>query len=140
MRVKVKKLSANATIPTKAHSLDAGFDLYASRTVTIPAHDRALIPTDIAMEIPEGYYGMVVGRSGNTIRRGLVGTTGVVDAGYRGGIGIIGFNLTDSDITIYQGERAGQIILTPILVCDLQETEEMSEAERNSDGFGSTGK
>lgn len=140
MKVQIKKLSENAVTPTKAHPSDAGFDLVASKTTIIPANGRALIPTDIAMAIPNGYYGMVVGRSGNTIKRGLVGMTGVVDAGYRNGIGIMAFNLTNENITIKQGERAGQIVLTPILNCEIEEAEELDTTERNQGGFGSTGR
>jgi dUTP pyrophosphatase len=140
MKVKVKKLNPAAVIPTKAHPTDAGFDLVASKTTTIPANGRALIPTDIAMAIPEGYYGMVVGRSGNTIKRGLVGMTGVVDAGYRNGIGIMAFNLTNEDIIIKQGERAGQIVLTPILQCELDEVDALDDTDRGTGGYGSTGK
>ncbi len=139
MKIQIKKLSESATTPKKAHPSDAGFDLVASKTTTIPANGRALIPTDIAMAIPNGYYGMVVGRSGNTIKRGLVGMTGVVDAGYRGGIGIMAFNLTQEDITIKQGERAGQIVLTPILSCEMVVAEELDTTERKG-GFGSTGR
>lgn len=139
MQIQIKKLSENATTPKKAHQSDAGFDLVASKTTTIPANGRALIPTDIAMAIPNGYYGMVVGRSGNTIKRGLVGMTGVIDAGYRGGIGIMAFNLTQEDIIIKQGERAGQIVLTPILSCEMVEAEELDTTERKG-GFGSTGR
>ena len=140
MQVKVKKLNPAAVIPVKAHPTDAGFDLVASQTTTIPANGRALIPTDMAMAIPEGYYGMVVGRSGNTIKRGLVGMTGVVDAGYRNGIGIMAFNLTNEDITIKQGERAGQIVLTPILSCELEEVGELDDTDRGTGGYGSTGR
>ena len=140
MKVKVKKLNPAAVIPTKAHPTDAGLDLVASQTTTIPANGRALIPTDIAMAIPEGYYGMVVGRSGNTIKRGLVGMTGVVDAGYRNGIGIMAFNLTNEDIVIKQGERAGQIVLTPILACELVEVDALDDTDRGTGGYGSTGK
>jgi dUTP pyrophosphatase len=140
MKVKVKKLNPAAVIPTKAHPTDAGLDLVASQSTTVPANGRALIPTDIAMAIPEGYYGMVVGRSGNTIKRGLVGMTGVVDAGYRNGIGIMAFNLTNEDIIIKQGERAGQIVLTPILRCELDEVDALDDTDRGTGGYGSTGK
>ena len=140
MIVKIKKLNEQAVMPTKAHPTDAGFDLVASKTTTIPANGRALIPTDIAMAIPNGYYGMVVGRSGNTIKRGLVGMTGIVDAGYRNGIGIMAFNLTDTDIVIEQGERAGQIVITPILDCTLEAADELDKTDRGEGGYGSTGK
>lgn len=138
MKVKFKKLSPDAVIPKKAHPTDAGLDLVATKTTTIPANGRALINTDVAMAIPTGYYGMVVGRSGNTIKRGLVGMTGIIDAGYRDGIGIMAFNLTSKDITILKGERVGQIIITPILDCELEETENLGMTDRDG-GFGSTG-
>ena len=139
MIVKFKRLSEDAVMPQKAHPTDAGFDLVASETTTIPANGRALIPTDIAMAIPNGYYGMVVGRSGNTIKRGLVGMTGVIDAGYRNGIGIMAFNLTSKDIVVEQGERAGQIVIMPILICEMDGVKELDTTERDG-GFGSTGK
>lgn len=139
MKVKFKRLNEKAVMPTKAHPTDAGFDLTASKTTNIPARGRALIPTDIAMAIPEGYYGMVVGRSGNTIKRGLVGQTGIIDAGYRNGIGIMAFNTTEEDIVVEYGERAGQIVLMPILVCELEEVDDIGTTTRNG-GFGSSGR
>lgn len=138
MKVRFKKLSPEAVMPRYAHPTDAGLDLTAIETITVPANGRALIHTGIAMEIPIGYYGMVVGRSGNTIKRGLVGMTGIVDAGYRGEIGIMAFNLTDADIIIKQGERAGQIIITPTLDCETEEVKALPPSERIG-GFGSTG-
>ena len=139
MKVRFKKLNEKAVMPTKAHATDAGFDLYASEAVTIPANGRAIIPTDIAMEIPQGYFGMAVGRSGNTIKRGLVGQTGIIDSGYRNGIGIMAFNFTSEDIAIAQGERAGQIVLVPILECKLELADELGSSERGEGGYGSTG-
>jgi dUTP pyrophosphatase len=139
MKVRFKKLNEKAVMPTKAHVTDAGFDLYASEAVTIPANGRAIIPTDIAMEIPQGYFGMAVGRSGNTIKRGLVGQTGIIDSGYRNGIGIMAFNFTSEDIAIAQGERAGQIVLMPILECELEQADSLSGSERGEGGYGSTG-
>lgn len=140
MKVKFKRLNEKAVMPTKAHPTDAGFDLTASKTTVIPARGRDLIPTDIAMAIPEGYYGMVVGRSGNTIKRGLVGQTGIIDAGYRNGIGIMAFNTTDEDIVVEYGERAGQIVLMPILICEMEEADELTETDRGAGGYGSTGR
>ncbi len=139
MKVKIKKLSDNAVMPKKAHASDAGFDLVATKDYVIPAHERCLIDTGIAMDIPLGYYGMVVGRSGNTIKRGLVGMTGIIDSGYQDGIGIMAFNMTDADIEIKQGERAGQIIIVPHLPCYFEESDEFTVVNRNG-GFGSTGK
>lgn len=138
MRVKVKKLNENAVIPAKAHASDAGFDLASVKDYVIPARGRCLIDTGIAMDIPLGYCGMVVGRSGNTIKRGLVGQLGIIDSGYWDSIGIMAFNLTDKDIVIKQGERAGQIIIVPHLPCDFEDSDEFTVVNRNG-GFGSTG-
>lgn len=139
MKVKVKKLTNNAVLPTKAHATDAGFDLTAISDYTIPANGRCLIDTGIAIDIPLGYCGMVVGRSGNTIKRGLVGQTGIVDSGYRDSIGIMAFNTTNEDIVVKQGERAGQIIIIPHLPCHFENSTEFTVANRNG-GFGSTGR
>ncbi len=139
MRVKYKKLHPKAVAPYKAHPTDAGFDLVVTRDCVIPARERCLIDTGIAINIPLGYYGMVVGRSGNTIKRGLVVMTGIIDSGYQDGIGIMAFNMTDEDIEIKQGERAGQIIIVPHLPCRLEESDKFTGVNRNG-GFGSTGK
>lgn len=140
MKIKFKKLSKEAVMPTKAHPTDAGFDLYSSVTVTIPSGERMLIPTEVAMEIPKGYFGAVVGRSGNTIKRGLLVMTGIIDAGYRGPIGIMAYNLSNEDITIRQGEKASQIVIIPILGCKMIESDELSQSDRGENGYGSTGK
>lgn len=139
MKVRIKKLSPNARIPKKVHTTDAGFDLYAIKNYTIPANGRCLIDTGIAMDIPLGYCGMVFGRSGNTINRGLVGQTGIIDSGYYGSIGIMAFNTTNEDIVIEEGERAGQILIVPHLPSDFEESDEFTVANRNG-GFGSSGK
>lgn len=139
MKIRIKKLTDNAVMPKKAHPTDAGFDLYATKDYVIQAHGRCLIDTGIAMDVPLGYYGMVVGRSGNTIKRGLVGMTGIIDSGYQDSIGIMAFNMTDADIEIKQGERAGQILIVPHLPCHFDESDEFTVVNRNG-GFGSTGR
>ncbi len=139
MELKVKKLSESATVPTKNLPSDAGIDLYASEQVVIPANGRALVKTEIAMAIPEGYCGLVVGRSGNTIKRGLVGQLGIVDSHYRDSVGIMMFNTTSEDIVIKAKERAGQIVLVPFLPVELTLCDELDETDRKG-GFGSSGK
>lgn len=138
MKVKIKKLNDKAVMPSKAHATDAGFDLVAINDYVIPANGRCLIDTGIAIDIPIGYFGMVVGRSGNTIKRGLVGQTGIIDSGYRDSIGIMAFNMTDEDIIVKQGERAGQIIIVPYLPSHFENSDEFTVVNRNG-GFGSTG-
>lgn len=140
MKVKIKKLSADAVMPAKAHPSDAGFDLYAAANAIIPARERVLVPTDIAMEIPDGYFGLVTGRSGLTIREGIVGQVGIIDAHYRNGIGVMLFSHRDTNFTIHKGERCGQILILPLAdVEELVESDELSKMDRIG-GFGSTGK
>ncbi len=140
MKVRFKKLSENAVVPNKAHPTDAGFDLTATRNYVIPANGRCLIDTGVAVDIPHGHYGMVVGRSGNTIKRGLVGQTGIIDCGYHGAIGIMAFNLSRGDLAIKVGERIGQLIIIPIPEIEFIETTELSDTDRGTGGYGSTGK
>ena len=141
MKVKIKKLSADAAMPTKAHPSDAGFDLYAASEVVVPARERVLVPTDIAMEIPEGYFGLVTGRSGLTIREGIVGQVGVIDAHYRNGIGIMLFSHRDVNFTIRKGERCGQILILPLAnVEGLVEVDTLTTTDRGEGGYGSTGR
>lgn len=140
MEIKIKKLSNDAVMPTKAHPTDAGFDLYASVSVVVPARGRVLVPTDIAMEIPDGYFGLVTGRSGLTIREGIVGEVGIIDSCYRNGIGIMMFSHKDIDYTIPQGTRCGQILILPLADVErLVESKELSKTDRIG-GFGSTGR
>lgn len=139
MIVKFKKLSEKAITPTKAHPEDAGFDLCTVEDCIIPKRGRCILPTGIAMDIPVGYCGLVVGRSGNTIKRGLVGQLGVIDSGYHDGIGIMAFNMTDEDISVSIGERVGQILIIPHLATDFIENDNFEVMNRGG-GFGSTGK
>lgn len=139
MIVKFKKLSADAVTPAKAHPSDAGYDLTAVSREFIPARGRALIDTGIAIDIPYGCAGLVVGRSGNTIKRGLVGQLGVIDPGYHNAIGIMAFNETDLPVIVEKGERVGQILLVPCLDVELVDGECFNTEDRGG-GFGSSGR
>jgi len=103
--IKIKKLKPDAVLPNYAHSGDAGMDMYASEDVHIRKGERAKVPTGIAMEIPEGYVGLVWDKSGLSINHGLKTLGGVIDAGYRGEI-IIGIaNLSSEDYTLKKGTK-----------------------------------
>lgn len=140
LKIKVKKMSRKAKMPTKAHPSDAGVDLYSAAQYLIPVGGRALIRTGVAMEIPEGYVGFATGRSGKTVKEGLVGQLGIIDAGYRGEIGIMAFNFSGSTLIVDPGDKVGQIVILPIPGIELEEAEELSESDRGTNGFGSTGK
>lgn len=151
--LKVKKLSETAQIPTKQHSDDAAFDIYADMptstlygtceagVVEIPPHCTAKIPTGIALEIPHGYYAAVYARSGVATKRGLrpCQGTGVVDAGYRGQIFVPLHNDSTNTQYVRHGERIAQFTILPVPVVNLLEVDELNETARGNGGFGSTG-
>ena len=137
MKIKFKKLSPIAVVPRKAHASDAGFDMTSVEEVTIEPNSRYAINTGIAVEIPLGYYGMVLGRSGNTMRKGLVGQTGIIDTGYYDAIKVMAFNTTETPIKINVGDRVGQLLIVPHLECDFEEGG--FTANNRGGGFGHSG-
>ena len=142
--VNIKKLDENATIPTYGSEYAAGFDLYGVNTeqITIKAHETVLVKTGLAMEIPIGYAGMIFARSGLASKKGLTpaNKVGVVDADYRGEIMVALHNHTNSDQTIEAKERIAQMVIMPFAVANFIEVDELSDTDRGSGGFGSTGK
>lgn len=141
--LKLKKLDEELPTPAYANPGDAGLDLYAAKDVTLQPGQRAMIPTGIAIAIPQGYAGFVQPRSGLAAKQGfsIVNTPGLIDSGYRGEIGVIGLNTdTKSEITIKRGDRVAQLVIQEVPVVELLEVNELDETERSSGGFGSTGK
>lgn len=142
MQVKIKRLNDNARIPEYASAGAAGADLYnAGGDVVIASGESAGIPTGIAIEIPEGYVGLVYARSGLACKEGLApaNKVGVIDSDYRGEIKVFLFNHSGAARTVTAGERIAQLVIAPFLHCEFTEGE-MSETKRGESGFGSTGK
>lgn len=139
MEVKIK-LSKDAHIPTYGTSGAAGLDLYASADVTIQPNERMLIPTGVAMEIPEGHFCYVMGRSGNTIKKGMIVALGLVDEDYRGEIGVMAFNQSNEAVSFAKGDRVAQMVILPYPKVEFNEVEELSKTERGTCGYSSTGK
>lgn len=146
MEIKFKKLSDKATMPTKAHASDAGFDLTATRaTSEINECGQFVLVyhTDLALEIPEGHVGLIFPRS-SISKKSLYQTNsvGVIDAGYRGEVMIKFKNTTgDSIPAVYNlGDKIAQLIIMPYPAVEFIESEELSESDRGEDGFGSTDK
>lgn len=141
--LKLKKLDGELPTPAYANPGDAGLDLYAAQDVVLDPGERALIPTGIAIAIPEGFAGFVQPRSGLAAKQGfsIVNTPGLIDSGYRGEIGVIGLN-TDAHntINIKRGDRVAQLVIQEVPIVELLEVEELDETERSAGGFGSTGK
>ena len=140
MKLKIKKLHPDAIIPTYAHPGDAGMDLRCVENVTVPPGGRASIKTGLAFEIPDGYVGLIWEKSGLSHKHGLKTFGGVIDAGYRGDITISLINLSDKDYTFEKGHKVAQMLIQPIEIPEIVETEELSETSRGEGGFGSTGK
>ena len=127
MKIPCKKLRENAILPTRGTALAAGVDLYA------------LLPD--GQEIPEGYVGLVFARSGIATKRQLApaNCVGVIDADYRGELRVFLQNNGTETQTVENGERIAQLVITPCLDIEIEETDELSETLRGASGFGSTG-
>ena len=131
-------------IPTYGSEYSAGADLYAciDAPLTIGAGETKLVHTGIAMEIPVGYVGLIYARSGLATKRGLApaNKVGVIDSDYRGEIMVGLYNQSGAEQTVEQGERIAQIVLTPYLKAEFSAAEELSDTDRGTGGFGSTGR
>ena len=143
MKMRWKKLDPRATVPSYGSASAAGADLYAlcDGDVSILPGQAALIHTGIAVEIPEGYVGLIYARSGLATKRGLApaNKVGVIDADYRGELMVSLFNQSSSVQTVVSGERVAQLVITPFLQVEFEEAEELSDTVRGVGGFGSTG-
>ena len=137
MKVKIKKLSPDAKIPRYAKPGDACMDLYAVNH-TLDKYGNQVYDTQIAIEIPEGYVGLVFPRSSvSKTRLSLRNAVGVIDSGYRGPI-MLKYG-GDSAGCYLAGDRVGQIMILPYPQIEFEEVNELSDSERGSGGFGSTG-
>ncbi|MCX8007798.1 MAG: dUTP diphosphatase [Coriobacteriia bacterium] len=142
MDLHVKRIDPDLPLPRYAHEGDAGLDLYAAEDVTLAPFERALVPTGIAVAIPEGFAGFVQARSGLAIRHGLglVNSPGLIDSHYRGEIKVIAINLDPSQtFSIRRGEKIAQLVIQPVVRANLVEAEQLDETARGEGGFGSTG-
>lgn len=144
MQVKIKKLDEKAIVPTYGTEYSAGADLYAilDSDLTILPHETTLVHTGLAVEIPEGYAGLIYARSGLASKRSLApaNKVGVIDADYRGEVMVALHNHSDKPQTISSGERIAQLVIAPFLKAEFELAEELSDTTRGAGGFGSTGK
>ncbi len=142
--IRVKKLKANAILPTYGTAEAAGADLYAclEEDITIQPGCSAFIPTGLAMEIPKGCAGLIYARSGLACKRGLApaNKVGVVDSDYRGEFMVVLHNHGSVAQTVSHGERIAQLLITPVFTPGFVEVETLDETLRATGGFGSTGK
>lgn len=139
MKIEIKKLSKNAVVPTQGSEYAAGYDLYAAEEGVVLAECRLLVKTNIAVSIPEGYYGRIAPRSGLAYKSGIDILAGVIDADYRGDIGVILYNTDIKDFEFKKGDRIAQLIIEKCHNVEWQEVNELEDSVRSDGGFGSTG-
>lgn len=143
VEVKVCRLNDKALEPKYMTASAAGMDLHAclTETMTLVPGERALVPTGIALSIPEGHEGQVRARSGLALRQGLalVNAPGTIDADYRGEIGVLLINLGQDPVTIQHADRIAQLVISPIVHATLTLTSTLDETVRSDGGFGHTG-
>ena len=143
MKLRWTRLSDAAQPPAPAHQGDAGYDLRAAEQVRIEPGARASVGTGVALEIPDGYAGLVLPRSGLAARHGiaLVNAPGLIDSGYRGEVRVLLLN-TDHEqaFEVAVGDRIAQLVIAAYAAPELDEVSELAESTRGADGFGSTGR
>jgi len=139
MNLKVKKLKSEAKLPTKGHPGDAGIDFYAVDTVVFPARGQMRVHTGVALEIPDGYVGLIWDKSSISFNMGLKIMGGVIDASYRGEIIMSLLNTTEKEVVLDKGHKIAQMLIQKFEDCDILEVGELSETVRGEGREGSTG-
>lgn len=139
MKIKVKKLKANAILPQMMREGDAAFDLAACEDVLLKSGETKIIPTGLALEIPVGFVGNIRDRSGMSAKHALHTLAGIIDSNYRGEIGIVMTNLSQVDYQIKAGDRVAQMLIQKIEIADFEEVGELSDTNRGEKGFNSSG-
>lgn len=138
------RLDKSLSLPQRAQPGDAGLDLYAAIDITLEAGGgRALVPTGLAISIPEGYAGFVQPRSGLALKHGVtcLNTPGLIDSGYRGELKVILVNTDPAQsYEVKKGERIAQLVIQEVAQTRLKEVDELPPSDRGEGGFGSTGK
>ena len=140
--VPVVRLDRELPLPSYAHPGDAGADLFTTVDLVLAPGERALVPTGVALAIPEGYVGLVHPRSGLAARHGLsiVNTPGTVDAGYRGEVKVLLVNLDPSEpVELRRGDRVAQLVLQRVERAGFVEVDALPDSSRGAGGYGSTG-
>lgn len=132
-------LDEGAKMPTKAHDVDAGFDIYAPRAFTVLRGASTVVDTGVHIEIPRGYVGFLKSKSGLNVKYGITGE-GVIDSGYTGSIVAKLYNDGANPVRFEEGQKIIQIVFLPIPEVELELTDSFEETERGDNGFGSSGK
>jgi dUTP pyrophosphatase len=139
--LRVKRLRAEAILPTRAYEGDAGLDLSACERVELGPGERAVVSTGVAVAIPEGHAGLVLPRSGLAVRHGIgkVNAPGLIDAGYRGELKVVLLNTDRNErFVVEPGMRIAQLVVVPVAMPEPREVTELPTSERGERGFGSS--
>lgn len=142
LKILVKQLDPDLPLPEHATVGDAGVDLYSTEDGSLEPGERRLVPTGIAVAIPEGYVGLIAPRSGLAVKHGigLANSPGVLDAGYRGEIHAALVNHGQEPFVFQRGDRIAQLVVMPFVEQHFEVVAELPESDRGVGGFGSTGK
>ena len=138
MKVKVV-LDPDAIMPTRAHELDAGYDLYSREDAVIFQNASGKFDTGVHIAIPAGYVGFLKSKSGLNVKNGIQ-SEGVIDAGYTGSVCVKLYNHGAHAVEIKKGQKISQLVLLPIITPELEAVDSLEETDRGNGGFGSTGK
>lgn len=141
IRLKVKKIDSNAITPQYAHKGDAGMDLFSIEDVDILPNECKLVKTGITIELPRNTEAQIRPRSGLALKNQItvLNTPGTIDEGYRGEIGIILINHGKEIFSVKKGMKIAQMVIKPTLIVEIEEVDELSDTDRGTGGFGSTG-
>lgn len=143
VQIRVRRLDHDLPLPSYSHPGDAGADLYAAEDLGLAPGQRGLVRTGIALELPDGYVGLVHPRSGLAHRHGLtiVNAPGTIDAGYRGEVLVNLINLDPAEpVTVHRGDRVAQLLIQQVTRAEFVESTELSGSMRGSGGHGSSGR
>ena len=142
INIYIEKISPKARLPTYAHEDDSGADVCSLINYTLQPHEIKAIPTGLKIELPKGFDLQVRPRSGLALHHGLIlpNSPGTIDSGYRGELKIILMNLGNKPYSIKEGERIGQLVLSPQYIAHFTVVKQVQQSARGINGFGSTGK
>lgn len=129
----------DARVPNRVYMGDAGHDLFTDRQVTVKPGGYANLPTGVSMELPPGFWAMIVGRSSASTVVGVLVVPGIIDNGYRGELFVRVYNPSNKAKVILKHQRLGQVIVMPLTVARFKQTKTLGHGDRGSNGFGSTG-
>jgi dUTP pyrophosphatase len=142
VQILLRRLDDGLPLPSYAHPGDAGADLHAAAGVTLHPGERALVPTGVALALPDGYVGLVHPRSGLAARHGIsiVNAPGTIDAGYRGEVKVCLVNTDRHEpFTVHRGDRIAQLVVQRVETAVFVEVETLEDTARGAGGYGSTG-